>query len=95
MAADSAKLLPLLEAALSATFPTTTELVDYLLLKKSFVPTHEAVGAVLITSEPCRARLCALLRGVADVLTRRPSTSHLFEQLPQSTEKTLVFRLKP
>jgi hypothetical protein len=92
--ADKATLITELGAALSWVFKETSEFVEYLVARKMYVPTHEAVGAVLIANKACHARTAELLGAIADVLQGKDAA--LFEHLPgESTGATQVFRLKP
>jgi hypothetical protein len=92
--ADKATLLADLGAALGETFDETAEFVGYLLARKMYVPTHEAVGAVLIANKACNARTAELLGAIADVLQGKDAD--LFEHLPgESNGTTKVVRLKP
>lgn len=95
--ADEAKLLADLGTSFSQTFAKIDDLVTFLLGKKSYVPTLEAAGAVLIANDACRKRACELLGAMADVLKGNPGKEGaLFEQVPAKPGETLrVFRLKP
>jgi putative ATP-dependent endonuclease of the OLD family len=93
-AADELSALKGLGAALGESFATLDDLSEFLLERKSYTPTHDAVAVTLMANIACRKRAAALLNGLSDLL-RVPSTSiPLFAKLEADCKPDMfVFQL--
>ena len=95
--ADEANALASLGIALGEPFPSTNELITFLLARKSYAPTHESAAVTLMANPDCRARAAQLLGSLCDVL-RDPlnAAANLFVRIPaDSTAAMNVFRFTP
>lgn len=95
--ADRTKMLKSLGSVLGEDFPHPQALVDFLMTKKSYAPTHESVAVALMTSTVCRARAAQLLDDLCDVLrVLSAANTELFEDVEEdSTAVIHVFRFAP
>jgi hypothetical protein len=90
-------MLTSLGAALGETFKNVHALIDYLLAKKSYSPTHETAAVALMVNPACRYRTAQMLRGLCDAL-RSPAGADtpLFVRIAaDSTDTMHVFRFAP
>ena len=95
--ADETEMLTSLGTALGDTFANTQALTDFLLRKKSYVPTHESTAVTLVANPACRARAAQVLDALCHIL-RDPTSANtpLFERVAaDSTEVMFVFRFAP
>lgn len=95
--ADRTTMLKSLGAVLGEELPHRQALVDFLMTKKSYAPTHESVVVTLMTSSVCRVRAAQLLDDMCDVLrTLSTGNTKLFQHLKEdSTAAMQVFRFAP
>jgi hypothetical protein len=95
--ADEASMLAALGATLDAPFANRQALIDYLITKKSYAPTHESAAVTLMANLVCRSRGAQLLNALCDVL-RDPANADtpLFARMvADSTATMYVFRFVP
>ena len=95
--ADLTTMLTSLGAALEEDFTELKALVDFLMTKKSYAPTHETIAVTLMSSPGCRTRTAQLLDALCEVL-REPVTggTGFFERVEaDSTTAMHVFRFAP
>jgi putative ATP-dependent endonuclease of the OLD family len=86
--------LAALGAALGETFPTPDAFAEHLRSKKSYVPSHQIVAAVLAEDQRCRDRLQLLLGAMSDIVRSVAQATPIFDQWQSaSTTDTTVFKL--
>jgi putative ATP-dependent endonuclease of the OLD family len=78
-AADRENTFRALGHALGETFATENDLRRFLLARKSYAPTHEAVAVTLVTNQAYEERIAQLLGGLADAL-RGTAVPPLFQR---------------
>ncbi|MFZ1991428.1 MAG: AAA family ATPase [Alphaproteobacteria bacterium] len=96
-AADEAAALAALGTALGETFGTRQALIEYLLTKKSYAPTHETVAVNLMDLAACRTRASQLLNALCEVL-RAPANANtpLFARVATDSAQAMqVFQFVP
>jgi len=95
--ADEATMLAELSHALGETFSNSQELIDYLLSKKTYAPTHENTTVTMLSNNACQIRATQLLNALNSVL-RDPANANspLFTRVTaDSTTGMHVFRFAP
>jgi putative ATP-dependent endonuclease of the OLD family len=84
-----------LGSALGETFSTPDAFAEHLRSKKSYVPSHQIVAAVLAGDQICRDRLQVLLGAMSDTIRGVPQATKVFVQWQSaSTADTSVFKLR-
>lgn len=95
--AGETDMLVALGTALGENFANAQALTDYLLMNKSYAPTHESVAVTLMANAACRTRAAKLLDALCDVL-RDPAnanTPFFKRSVTESNSATHVFQLTP
>lgn len=95
--ADEAAMLATLGTAFGQVFANAQELTDYLIGKKTYLPTHESAAVTLMGNAACRTRAAQLLNALCAVL-RDPANANtpLFARVAaDSTADMHVFRFAP
>lgn len=95
--ADEAAMLAALTTTLDQPFANRTALVDHLLARKSYAPTHESVAVILMANAACRTRAAQLLNALCDVLRAPANVNNpLFKRVPaHATPEMHVFQFAP